>query len=137
LSSSFIGNSNIFPIAAAVVIIVIAIAVTAAVQGPPEKAFSQIITVGPVWRTDTWTCTSDANFMVHGTLKGIGTIPQIRITVQGSGTQSFYTLNPDELEFFSVGGTAEKLIIIERTGTVTGFVTLQTTSDATASCTAT
>ena len=137
MSSSVIGNSSIFPIAAAVVIIVIAIAVTAAVQGPPEKAFSQIITVGPVWSTDTWTCISDANFMVHGILKGIGTMPQIRINVEDSGTQSFYTLNADELESFSVGSSAEKSITIERTGTVTGFITLQTTSDATASCTAT
>ena len=137
MSSSFIGNSSIFPIAAAVVIIVIAIAVTAAVQGTPEKAFSQIITVGPVWPTDTWTCTSDANFLIHATLRGIETTPQIQISVQGSGTQSLYTLNVGELESFSVGSPAEKSIIIERTGTVTGFVTLQTTSDATASCTAT
>ena len=137
MSSSFIGNSSIFPIVAAVVIIVIAIAVTAAVQGTPEKAFSQIITVGPVWLTDTWTCTSDANFLIHATLRGIETTPQIKISVQGSGTQSLYTLNVGELESFSVGSPAEKSIIIERTGTVTGFITLQTTSDATASCTAT
>lgn len=137
MSSGFIGNSSIFPIAAAVVIIVIAIAVTAAVQGSPEKAFSQIITVGPVWPTDTWTCTSDANFLIHATLRGIETTPQIEISVQGSGTQSLYTLNVGELESFSVGGPAEKSITIERTGTVTGFITLQTTSDATASCTAT
>jgi len=132
-----LSNPSIFPIAAAVVIIVIAIAVTAAVQGSPEKAFSQIITVGPVWPTDTWTCTSDANFLIHATLRGTDTTPQIRISVEGSGTQSFYTLNVGELESFSVGSPAEKSIIIERTGTVTGFVTLQTTSDATASCTAT
>ncbi len=137
MSSSFIGNSSIFPIVAAVVIIVIAIAVTAAVQGTPEKAFSQIITVGPVWPTDTWTCTSDANFLIHATLRGAETTPQIKISVQGSGTQSLYTLNVGELESFSVGSPAEKSIIIERTGTVTGFITLQTTSDATASCTAT
>jgi len=132
-----LSNSSIFPIAAAVVIIVIAIAVTAAVQGSPEKSFSQVITVGPVWPTDIWTCTSDANFLIHGTLRGIGDIPQIRISVEGSGTQSFFTLNVGELESFSVGNTAEKSIIIERTGTVTGFITLQTTSDAIASCTAT
>jgi len=137
LSSGFIGNSSIFPITAAVVIIVIAIAVTAAVQGSPEKAFSQIITVGPVWPTDTWTCISDANFLIHATLRGIEPTPQIEISVQGSGTQSFYNLNVGELESFSVGGPAEKSITIERTGTVTGFITLQTTSDATASCTAT
>ncbi|MCH8860718.1 MAG: hypothetical protein IH843_06250, partial [Thaumarchaeota archaeon] len=98
---------------------------------------SQIITVGPVWSTNTWTCISDANFLIHGTLRGTGTLPQIKISVQDSGTQSFYTLNPNELQSFSVGSLAEKSITIERTGTVTGFVTLQTTSDATASCTAT
>lgn len=134
MSSSFSNGSSIFPIAAAVVIIVIAIAVTAAVQGPPDKAFSQVITVGPVWGTDTWTCTSDANFMVHAALRGIGDFPQVQITVEGSGTQSFYNLNVGELETFSVGAGVDKTITITRTGTVTGFITLQTTSDAIASC---
>ena len=50
MSSNF--GPNVFPIAAGVVIIVIAIAVSAAVQGSPEKAMSQVLTVGPVWPTD-------------------------------------------------------------------------------------
>jgi len=136
MSSSFLNNPSVFPTAATVVIIVIAIAITAAVQGAPEKPFSQIITVGPVWATDAWQCTSDGNFMVYGTLRGIGTTPHIQIGVSGSGAQSFYVLNIAELESFSVGGSADRIITITRTGTVTGFITLQTTSDANASCTA-
>jgi len=137
LSSIFQGKSDIFPIAAAIVIIIIAVAVIAAVQGTPDKAFSQVIIVGPVWGTNAWTCTSDANYIVHGALRGIGDTPQIQILVERSGTQSFYDLTVGKLESFSVGNTADQVIIITRTGTVTGFITLQTTSDAIASCTAT
>ena len=125
---------DIFPIAVIVVIIVIAIAISAAVQGTPDKATSQIITVGPIWNTDAWQCTSDADFMVHATLRGIGDTPLIQISVQDHGTQSFYGLNIGESETFSVGNQADKTITITRTGTVTGFLTLQTTSDAQASC---
>ena len=132
MSSSF--GSNIFPIAAAVVIIVIAIAIASAVQGSPDKATSQIITVGPVWSTDAWECTSDADFMIHATLRGIGENPLIRISVEDHGTQSFYTLDIGESEILSVGNQAGKKITITRTGTVTGFITLQTTSDAQVSC---
>jgi len=127
-------GSNVFPIAAAVVIIVIAIGIASAVQGTPEKPMSQILTVGPVWNTDAWECTSDADFIVHATLRGIGDSPQIEITVQDHGSQSFYSLNVAESETFSVGNQADKTITITRTGTVTGFITLQTTSNAQASC---
>jgi len=132
LSSNF--GTNLFPIAAAVVIIVFAIAITAAVQGTPDKPMSQIITVGPVWNTDSWECTSDADFMVHAALRGIGEIPMIEINIQDHGTQSFYSLNIGESETFSIGNQADKTITITRTGTVTGFITLQTTSNAQASC---
>ncbi len=137
MSSNF--GSNIFPMAAGVVIIVIAIAVSAAVQGSPEKAMSQIITVGPVWSTDAWTCTSDADFVVHAAIRGIGSdpLPLIKIKLVGHGTQSFYSLDNSDSVAFSVGNQADKAITITRTGTVTGFLTLQTTSDAKASCTAT
>ncbi len=133
MSSNF--GSNLFPIAAAVVIIVIAIGISAAVQGSPDKAMSQILTVGPVWSTDAWECTSDENFIVHATLRGIGEIPMIEINIQDHGTQSFYSLNIGESETFTVGNQADKTITITRTGTVTGFLTLQTTSGATAGCT--
>jgi len=132
MSSNF--GSNVFPIAAAVVIIVIAIGIASAVQGTPDKAMSQIITVGPVWNTDAWECISDADFVVHATLRGIGDSPQIEINVQDHGSQSFYSLNIGESETFSVGNQADKTITITRTGTITGFITLQTTSDAQASC---
>ena len=132
LSSKF--GSNVFPIAAAVVIIVIAIGVSSAVQGTPEKPMSQIITVGPVWSTDAWRCISDADFMIHATLRGIGNNPLIQISVQDHGTQSFYSLDIAQSETFAVGNEAGKSITITRTGTVTGFLTLQTTSGAQASC---
>jgi len=117
-----------------VLIIVFAIAITAVLQGSPPPAFSQVITVGPVWSGDVWVCTSDANFMVFGSLRGIGN-SQISINISGKGTQSLYSLTPGQIETFSVGGEANDQTIITRTGTVTGFLTLQTTSDATASCT--
>ncbi len=134
---SSISGPNVFPIAAAVVIIVIAIAISAAVQGSPAKAMSQIITVGPVWSTDAWTCTSDADFVVHAVIRGIGAdpLPLIAVMVGGHGTQSFYSMDNSESVSFSVGNQADKAITITRTGTVTGFLTLQTSSDAQASCT--
>jgi len=134
MSSNF--GPNVFPIAAAVVIIVIAIAISAAVQGSPANAMSQIITVGPVWSTDAWTCTSDADFVVHAAIRGIGEdpLPLIAVMVGGHGTQSFYSMDNSESVSFSVGNQADKAITITRTGTVTGFLTLQTTSDAQASC---
>ncbi len=130
---------NVFPIAAAVVIIVIAIAVSAAVQGTPDKPMSQIITVGPVWRTDAWTCTSDAEFVVHAAIRGIGNDPPpaFEVMVGGHGTQSFVAMDNSEFVTFTIGNQADKAIVITRTGTVNGFLTLQTTSDAIASCTAT
>ena len=137
MSSNF--GSNVFPIAAAVVIIVIAIGITAAVQNSTDKSMSQIVNAGPVWPTDEWTCTSDSDFVVHAMIRGIGTdpLPQIKILVAGQGTQSFYSMDNSESVSFSVGNQADKAITVTRTGTVTGFLTLQTTSDAQASCTAT
>jgi len=129
-------GSNVFPIAAGVVIIVLAIGISAAVQGSSEKAMSQIITVGPVWSTDSWECTSDADFIVHAAIRGIGVdpLPLIAVNVQNHGTQSFYSMDNSKSVAFSVGNQADKTITITRTGTVTGFLTLQTTSDAIATC---
>jgi len=135
MSSIFQGQSGIFPVVAAVVIIVIAIAVSAAVHGPSEKPYSQIITVGPVWPTDAWQCSSDANFMIYGTIRGIAPTPLIQISVASTGTQSFYGLNLGMLESFSIGGSPGELITITRTGSVTGFITLETAPGAVASCT--
>jgi len=133
MSPSF--GSNVIPIVAAVIIIVFAIAIASAVQGAPDKAMSQIITVGPVWGSDAWECTSDADFMVHAILRGIGEeTPLIKIYAQSHGSQSFYRLTVGEAETFSIGNQGGKTITITRTGGVTGFLTLQTTSDAQASC---
>jgi len=126
-------RSDVFVTGSAVAIIVFAIVITSIVQGPPPKAFSQVITVGPVWDGDTWSCISDADFMIHGTLRGLAN-SQLIINVADVGTQSLYSLTPGELETFSIGSTAGHEVLITRTGTVTGFLTLQTTTDATASC---
>jgi len=126
----------VFPIAAAVVIIVISIGIASAVQGSPDKTMSQIITVGPVWSTDAFRCTSDADFIVYALIRGIGAdpLPLIAISLSNHGTQSFYSMDNSESVSFSVGNQADESITITRTGTVTGFLTLQTTSNAQASC---
>jgi len=127
-------RSDVLLAAGIVLVIVFAIAITAVVQGSPPPTFSQVITVGPVWGGDVWSCTSDADFMVFGSLRGTGD-SQISINISGKGTQSLYSLTPGQLETFSVGGEANDRAVVTRTGTVTGFITLQTTSDATATCT--
>jgi len=55
----------------ATLVIIFAIVIAAIIHGPPEKPFSQIITVGPVWATETWSCTSDADFIVYGTVRAL------------------------------------------------------------------
>ena len=97
------------------------------------EPFSQIISVGPIWESNSWICVSDSDFMVHGTLRGLEN-SQIEIFIENVGSQSLYSLNPSEMETFSIGSTAGNEIIITRTGTITGFITLQTSADATASC---
>jgi len=126
---------DVFLVGGATAIILFAIAISASLQGPDTEPFSKLITVGPVWGdSDSWTCVSDSDFMVHGTLRGLGNA-QLTISIQDVGTQSLYIINTGEMEAFSVGSTAGKKVIITRTGTVTGFITLQTAADATASCT--
>ena len=58
----------------------------------------------------------------------------LEIEIEDVGTQSLYALNTGKLESFSVGSQANHTMNITRTGTVTGFLTLQTTSSAIASC---
>jgi len=118
------------------VIILLAILIPATFLTLNDKPFSKVITVGPVWESNSWSCVSDSDFMVHGILRGLENA-QLEIFIENVGSQSLYTLNPSEMETFSLGSTAGNEIIITRTGTVTGFITLQTTSDATASCTQT
>jgi len=130
---TFLSRSDVTLIGGATIIIVFAIAISAALQGE-SVTFSQIITVGPVWATNSWVCTSDANFMVYGTLRGLAG-SQLSINVSDVGTQSLFLLETAQMQSFSIGASADRTISISRTGTVSGFITLQTTSDATASCT--
>ncbi len=130
------GGSNAFIIIGITVIILLAIIIPTTFLTPNDEPFSKVITVGPVWESNSWTCVSDSDFMVYGTLRGLGN-SQLEIFIENVGSQSLYTINPGEMETFSVGNTAGREIIITRTGTVTGFITLQTSADATASCTQT
>jgi len=130
------GGSNAFIIIGITVIVLLAIIIPTMFLTPNDEPFSKVITVGPVWDSDSWTCVSDSDFMVYGTLRGLGN-SQLEIFIENVGGQSLYTINPGEMETFSVGNTAGSEIIITRTGTVTGFITLQTSTDATASCTQT
>jgi len=133
--SSNPSNSNSLLIIGIVLIILLAIIIPVMLLTNTEP-FSQVITVGPIWESDSWICVSDSDFMVHGTLRGLEN-SQIEIFIENVGTQSLYSLNPGEMETFSIGSTAGNEIIITRTGTVTGFIILQTSADATAGCTQT
>jgi len=130
---SIISRSDFLLVGGATVIIVFAIVITATVQGQSGQAFSQVITAGPIWSTDAWSCTSDADFMIHGALRANGPTNQISISMPTMGTQSLYALDQQKLETFSIGSPGGT-VIITRTGQITGFITLQTASDATASC---
>jgi len=128
-----LNTSNLFLVVSSTIIIILAIVITATISTQTNQTFSQIIVVGPVWSNDSWTCTSNADFIIHGTLRGLdGAL--LKIKIEDVGTQSLYTLNPGELESFSIGSQANNIITITRTGTVTGFLTLQTMSGAEASC---
>jgi len=137
MSSNF--GSNLFPIAAAVVIIVIAIGITSAVeQNSTGQPMSKVITYGPVWPNDSWECTSDADFVVHAVLRGLENdsgLPELRIEVEGQGSQSFISMENSQSTSFTIGAKADKTITITKTGGVSGFLTLQTSSDSIARCT--
>ncbi len=126
-------TSNLLLVSVSTIIVIIAVVITATITTSNDQAFSQIIVVGPLWSSDTWTCTSDADFLIHGSLRGLEGA-MLEIEIEDVGTQSLYALNTGELESFSVGSQANHTMNITRTGTVTGFLTLQTTSSAIASC---
>ena len=134
MSEKDLSRGNIALVGAAVIIILTAIGVTTVLDEQSEESFSKVISVGPVWNEDSWICTSDKDFMIYATLRGLGN-SQIAINISDVGTQSLYSLEPEQMETFSVGAEGDHQIIITRTGTVTGFLVMQTASDATASCT--
>ncbi len=130
--SSF-DKSNLVLISASTIIVIIAVAITTTITTSNDQTFSQIIVAGPVWVNNTWTWTSDADFIIHGTLRGLeGSL--LKIEIEDAGSQSLWALNTGELESFSIGSQANHTMNITRTGTVTGFLTLQTTSNAIANC---
>jgi len=131
---SSINKPSVLLVSAATVIIVFTIVITSSIQSSTMSTFSQIITVGPVWEGNSWVCTSDAEFIVHGTLIAYSEQNSLTIAVSTQGTQPDFVLTPFEMQSFSVGGPADSTITISRTGTITGFVTLQTASGAIASC---
>lgn len=129
-------SSPILLVAGAVIVVIFAIVITAVIQSQSQHAssFSQVITVGPVWTTDAWTCVSSADYTVHGALRGLAG-SQIAITITGLGSQSLYTPVPGEMMSFTVGSPAGHFLTVTRNGTVTGWITMQTLSDAKANCT--
>ena len=130
-------SSPVFLTTVTIIIIIFAIVITASVQSQTPKkeaSFSKIITVGPVWTSDTWACTSDKDFVVHGALRGLNG-SQLEISISDLGTQSLYTLDAGKLETFSIGAAGGHAMSITRTiAPITGWLTLQTESDANASC---
>lgn len=137
-SMSFVSGfarGDVALVGGATVIILFAIVITASFQGGSEKQMSQIITVGPVWDTNNWLCTSSEEYLVHGVLIAYNNPSRLEIFISGSGEQPDFILQPNEMESFTVGGVADSSIRISKlTGTITGFITMQTASDANASC---
>ncbi len=114
-------------------IIIAAVAIITSISDSSNDDFSQILTIGPVWNDSGWRCTSDKDFVVHATLRGLRD-SQLAIRVSDLGTQSLYDFSPGEFNSFTVGAKGGQAVSLIRTGVVSGWVTLQTTSDAMASC---
>ena len=125
--------SHLFLTIITIVVIVFAIAIAALVPGQYEKPFSQIITVGPVWQSLNWTCTSDEDFIVHGVLRGYEGA-YLSLAISGLGFQSLFAFDYERMEAFSIGADGGQTITMTRAGTVEGWVTLQTIVGAEASC---
>ena len=134
---SFVSKPSVLFVSAATIIIIFTIVITASIQSSTMETFSQVITVGPVWNSDSWSCTSDAEYIVHATLIAYDEDNMLKIKLNTQGTQPDFRLTPLEMQSFTVGGPADSIITITRSGTgvISGFITLQTTSGATASCT--
>jgi len=130
-----LSRSEVFLVGSSTIIILIGITIAATVVSQSEKSFSQVITVGPVWIDNTWVCSSNSEFIVHGVLISYGnSTSSLSIAISGIGTQPDFEFTPLKMESFSVGGPADSAITISRFGTITGYLTLQTMSDAEAFC---
>ena len=128
-----LNSSNLLLVSVSTIIIVIAVAITGIITNSDVEESPQILVVGPVWNTDSWLCVSDRDFIIHGTVRGIeGSL--LKIGISEHGTQSLYALEERQLESFSVGASGGSQITITRTGTVTGFLTMETSSGADANC---
>lgn len=131
---SSINKTPIFLTAVTILFIIFAIVIVAVLQGTPEKPFSKIVTVGPVWNKTVWSCTSNENFIVHGVMRGLQGA-ELTIRISDLGTQSLYAFEEGKMESFTVGSPADHTMEITRKGTISGWLTLQTVSGAKASCT--
>ncbi len=128
-------RTDIFLVATSTIIIIFAIAIATGVQSPTEKSFSQVITVGPVWTTNSWVCTSTSEYIVHGVLISYGnSTSTLSIAISGIGNQPDFEFTPLKMESFSLGAPAGSSMTISSFGTITGYLTLQTMSDAEAIC---
>ena len=134
MSLENISRAYVTLVSVSTIIIVSAIMITAAVHGQTEKPFSQIITVGPVWTTTAWACTSDSQYLVSGALLAYEDPSHLAIDITGKGIQPNYLFPLFEMKSFSVGAPADSTMKIFTSGKITGYLTLQTTSDAEASC---
>ena len=133
---NYLSRPDVTLVGGAVIIIIFALVITTTIQASNEESFSQIMTVGPVWHTGTWLCTSTAEFIVHGVLIAYEEPSGLQIFVSGVGRQPDFLFNQREMITFSIGGEAGSSIQLSRSvGTLSGFLTLQTTSAATATCT--
>jgi hypothetical protein len=126
-------NQLILAVVAAIIISVVLVSMT---QNHNSNSFSKIITVGPVWTGNTWSCTSNDDFLVHGALRGLQG-STFTISISGLGTQSLYSPDEGKMQSFSIGSPGGHTMNITRTGIVTGWITLQTMSNAKANCTQT
>ena len=134
---SFFSKPSVLFVSAATIIIIFTIVITASVHSSTMETFSQVKTFGPVWDSDSWACTSDAEYIVHATLIAYQEDNMLTIGLNTQGKQPDFRLTPLEMQSFTVGGPADSILTITRSGTavLSGFITLQTTSGATASCT--
>jgi len=72
--------------------------------------------------------------VIHAILIAYSEPNSLTIFLSTGGTQPDIRFTPLELQSFTIGGRADSNIKITRDGNITGFITLETTSGAKASC---